>query len=239
MRVSEKALILQNIKHGDKKVILKLFSRGHGLLTAAVNIGQSKSSKIRSSSIMPLNFVEAELILKENKDIHLLTELSVYRAQPNLHQNMAKLSIAQFMQEVMLKTLKDQHGNAELFGFVEQCFDFLNHSNESFSNLHLFFLMELSKHLGFEPQSNRRDTDLYFNVREGRFTDTAMVWPFGLDKTQSAVFSELLRCDFFSTRFSREEKHLLLDVFLNYFAFHVPGFGVLKSPDVLKEVFND
>lgn len=239
MRVSEKALILQSIKHGDKKYILKLFSRQHGMLSAAVNVGQSKTSKIRSSAVMPLNFIEAELIFKENKDIHLLTELSVYKAQSNIHQHISKLSIAQFMHEVMLKTLKDQHEHAALFEFVEECFDYLNEANEGYHNLHLHFLLELSKHLGFEPQNNRNDSSLFFDVREGRFTETAMVWPFGLDQAQSALFSETLRCNFFTTRFSREEKHLVLDVFLNYFAFHIPGFGILKSPEVLKEVFND
>lgn len=239
MRVSEKALILQSIKHGDKKYILKLFSRQHGMLTAAVNVGQSKMAKIRSSSVMPLNFIEAELIFKENKEIHLLTELSVYKTQSNIHQHMSKLSIAQFMHEVMIKTLKDQHGHSDLYLFIEDCFDFLNGANEGYSNLHLHFLLELSKHLGFEPQNNFSSTNLYFDVREGRFTETAMVWPFGLDKEESAVFSEVLKCNLLAARFSREEKHLVLDVFLNYFAFHIPGFGILKSPEVLKEVFND
>jgi DNA repair protein RecO (recombination protein O) len=239
MRISEKALVLQSIKHGDKKYILKLFSKEHGMLTAAVNAGQSKTSKIRTSMVMHLNFVEAELILKENKDIHLLTELTVYKAHSDIHLHMAKLSLAQFMHEVMLKTLKDQHGHVELFKFIEGCFDFLNDAKEGYSNLHLYFLLELSKHLGFEPQNNFNETNLFFDVREGRFNETAMVWPFGLSKEESALFSEVLKCDFFAVRFSRDEKHLLLDVFLNYFAFHVPGFGILKSPEVLKEVFND
>ncbi len=239
MRVSEKAIILQNIKHGDKKNILKLFSNHHGMLTAAVNVGQSKTSRIKSSSVMPLNFVEVELILKENKEIHLLTELNVYKAQSNIYLNISKLSIAQFMQEVMIKTLKDQHGNAELFEFIDECFDFLNTSSEHFSNLHLHFLSELSKYLGFEPQNNYNTTNCYFDLREGRFNETAMVWPFGLDAAQSAVFSSLLKCDYFNTRVARDDKQLALDIYLNYFAFHIPGFGVLKSPEVLKEMFND
>jgi DNA repair protein RecO (recombination protein O) len=239
MRVSEKALILQSIKHGDKKYILKLFSQHHGMLTAAVNVGQSKTAKIRTSAVMPLNFVEAELIFKENKDIHLLTELNVYKAQSDIHQHMSKLSIAQFMHEVMIKTLKDQHGHADLFKFIEECFDFLNEAREGYSNLHLYFLMELSKHLGFEPQNNLNSSSLYFDVREGRFTETAMVWPFGLGKEDSVLFSQVLKFNLLAARFSREEKHLLLDVFLNYFAFHIPGFGILKSPEILKEVFND
>lgn len=239
MRISERAVVLQSIKHSDKKYILKLFSQQHGMLTVAVTAGQSKTSKIRTSTVMHLNFVEAELILKENKDIHLITELTVYKAHSDIHQHMAKLSLAQFMHEVMLKTLKDQHGHLELFKFIEESFDFLNEAKEGYSNLHLYFLLEMCKHLGFEPQNNFNETNLFFDVREGRFTETAMVWPFGLSKDESALFSEILQCDLLSARFKRDEKHLLLDVFLNYFAFHIPGFGILKSPEVLKEVFND
>jgi len=239
MRISEKALVLQNIKHGDKKHILKLFTQHHGMITAAVNAGQSKTSKIRNAALLTLNFVEAELIFKENKEIHLITELSVYKAHSDIHQHMSKLSLAQFMHEVMLKTLKDQHGHEELFRFLEDCFDYLNAAKEGYSNLHLYFLLELSKHLGFEPQNNYTSANLFFDVREGRFGETALVWPFGLGKEESNLFSSVLKADILLERFTREEKHLLLDVFLNYFAFHIPGFGILKSPEVLKEVFND
>jgi DNA repair protein RecO (recombination protein O) len=239
MRISEKALVLQSIKHGDKKYILKLFSQQHGMITAAVNAGQSKTSRIRTSSIMALNFVEAEIIFKENKDIHLITELNVYKAQSAIHREVSKLSLAQFMHEVMLKTLKDQHGHEELFKFIEGCFDYLNEAKEAYSNLHIYFLLELSKHLGFEPQNNYNSSDVFFDVREGRFSETALVWPFGIGKEESALFSNVLKNNLLTMRFSKEEKHLLLDLFLNYYAFHVPGFGNLKSPEVLKEVFRD
>jgi len=239
MRVSEKALILQSIKHGDKKLILKLFSQQRGMLTAAVSVGQSKTAKIRSSAVMPLNFVAAELIFKENKEIHLITEVSVYKEHSNIHKHISKLSIAQLMHEVMLKTLNNQHSHQELFGFIEECFDFLNDANSAYSNLHLHFLLELSKHLGFEPQNNFNSTNLFFDVREGRFNEMALVWPFGLDRRESELFSNALNGNILEGRYSKEEKHLLLDVLLNYFAFHIPGFGILKSPEVLKEVFND
>jgi len=239
MRISEKAIVLQSIKHGEKKYILKLFTQHHGTLSVSVNTSQSKSSKFRSSSIMPLNFVEIELLLKESKDIHVLSEMNVYKVHSAIHQNISKLSIAQFMHEVMLKTLKDQHSHEELFSFVEECFDFLNFSDEGHSNLHLFFMLELSKHLGFEPQNNFSTSSSYFDVREGRFSEMELVWPFGLKKEESKFFSQMIKSDLNLQRLTKLEKHFLLDVFLSYFAFHVPGFGNLKSPDVLREVFND
>ena len=78
MRVSDKAIVLQAIKHGDKKFILKLFTRQHGTLTVATSIGKSASSKIKSTSIMPLTLLDVELVLKQNKEIHQLSEASCY-----------------------------------------------------------------------------------------------------------------------------------------------------------------
>ncbi len=239
MRISEKAIVLQSIKHGEKKYILKLFTQHHGTLTVSVNTSQSKSSKFRNASVMALNFVEVEILVKQNKDIHLLTEMNVYKVHSNLHHQLSKLSLAQFLHELMLKTLKDQHGHEELFTFVEECFDFLNDSEEGYSNLHLFFMLELSKHLGFEPQNNFSIGCDFFDVREGRFSEIELVWPFGLGKEESKLFSKILTSDLNHEHLSKSQKHFLLDVFLTYFAFHVPGFGNLKSPDVLKEVFND
>ena len=63
MRVSDKAIVLQAIKHGDKKFILKLYTLNNGLVTASVALNKN----IRSSNIFALSLINVELILKQNK----------------------------------------------------------------------------------------------------------------------------------------------------------------------------
>ena len=238
MRISDKALVLQSIKHGDRKLILKIFSRQHGLLTAGLSYGRSGKSKIPASTVMPLNFIEVELLFKENREIHSLTEANCYHVHTHLHGNFSKLGIAQFMHEVLVKSLKEQHGNPELFDFVEGCFGFLNESESDFANLHLYFLLQLSKYLGFEPQNNYNDSSRYFDFREGMFSPAALVWPLGAGEQESQLLHSALKTELLKVRLSKNQKHQLLDCLLNYYGFHVPGFGNLKSLEVLKEVFN-
>lgn len=239
MRVSDKAIVLQAIKHGDKKLILKLYTQNHGLITAGVTIGKSPSSKIRNSTVLPLSLIEAEFVIKQNKEIHPLTEASCYTIHSNLHTSIAKLSIAQFINEVLIKALKEHQGNANLFEFIEVCLKYLNDAEENYTNLHLYFLIELTKYLGFEPQNNFNAQNKFFDCREGQFSSLSLVPPLGLSKEDSFLFSEFLKINALSTNFSNQQRQSILEALLAYYRFHVPNFNTLKSMEVLKEVFSD
>jgi DNA repair protein RecO (recombination protein O) len=236
MRVSDKAIVLQSIKHGDKKFILKLYTCHHGMVTVATSVGKTSSSKIKSSSILPLTLVDVELILKQNKEIHTLTEASCYYVSTTISTSLVKLSIAQFLNEILIKCLKEQGANVNLFEFIETCLKFLNDTQEDFINLHLYFLNELSKYLGFEPQNNRSTASPFFDCREGRFTPTSLAFPFGLDRTDSQLFSEFLKINSLKAGISNTQRQTLLEIFLAYYRLHVPGFNDVKSLEVLKEV---
>lgn len=236
MRVSDKAIILQTIKHGDKKFILKIFTRNHGTLTAATTVGKSASSKIKPSAILPLNLVDVELIVKQSKDIHRLTEASCYCVNMEISGSLAKLGIAQFLNEVLIKTLREQAANSHLFEFIETCLKVLNDTPEDYVNLHLYFLTELTKYLGFEPQNNYSVQSPYFDCREGRFSPVGLTMPLGLNKEDSVLFSEFLKTNSLKTRISNAQRRILVEILLAYYKLHIPGFNDVKSLEVLKEV---
>lgn len=236
MRVSDKAIVLQAIKHGDKKFILKIYTRQHGTLTVATNVGKSNNSKIKSSGILPMSLVDVELILKQNKEIHQLTEAACYYISTGVSDSLAKLSIAQFLNEILIKALKEQGANAHLFEFIETCVKFLNDTEKEYINLHLYFLTELTKYLGFEPQNNYSTTQRFFDCREGRFSELSLTLPLGLSEADSSLFSEFLKINSLRTSISNSQRQSLLDILLAYYKLHIPGFGDLKSLEVLREV---
>ncbi len=236
MRVSDKAIVLQSIKHGDKKFILKLYSKHNGLLSVATSIGKKESAKIKSSSILPLTLLDVEMVIKQNKEIHLLTEASCYYVYDSIHDSLSKLSIAQFLNELLIKSIKEQGSNSYLFNFIETCMKFLNDSTEEFINLHIYFLMELTKYLGFEPQDNFNQQNLFFDCREGRFSTMSLSYPLGLDKEQSLFFAEFLKINSLKVKLTNQQRQSLLEILLAYYRLHIPGFNEIRSLEVLKEV---
>jgi DNA repair protein RecO (recombination protein O) len=235
MRVSDKAIVLQSTRYGDKKYILKLYTKNNGLVNAAVVIGKSQSA-IKTSSILPINLLEIEVLLKQNKEVQQLREASCYCIFTNISSSLSKLSIAQFLNELLIKSLKEQTGNSYLFEFIETCFKYLNDADQDFENLHLYFMIELTKYLGFEPQNNYSQLNSYFDCREGQFSSHSLALPLGLNKEDSLLFSEFLKVNCLEQKLSNAQRQVILESLLFYYALHVPAFGYLKSLEVLKEV---
>lgn len=236
MRVSDKAIVLQAIKYGDKKYILKLYTGHNGLVTAVAVAGKAASAKIKSGSILPLTLVDVELVLKQNKEVHQLSEATCYCIHDRIHQSLSKLTIAQFVNEILIKSLREQSGNALLFEFIETCLKYLNDTEKGYENLHLYFLIELTKYLGFEPHNTYSPQFPYFDCREGRFSGLSLALPLGLNKEDSRLFSDFLKTNSLKEKISGANRQRLLEVLLGYYRLHIPGFNEIKSLEVLREV---
>ncbi|MEI6021258.1 MAG: DNA repair protein RecO [Bacteroidota bacterium] len=236
MRISDKAIVLQSIKLGDRKFIVKLYTKQQGLLTLACSVGKSSGAKIKFASIQSLNLVQVEMIVKQNKDVHQLNEATCYYVYDKISTSISKLSIAQFLNELLLKCLKEQQANAYLFEFIETCLCYLNDEEQHFTNLHLYFLSELTKYLGIEPQNNYSEQNKYFDCREGCFAAYSIASPLGLTAEESLLFSEFLKINGLQVQVSHAQRVALIDIFLAYYKQHLPAFNELKSLEVLKTV---
>lgn len=236
MRVSDKAIVLQAIKYGDKKNILKLFTREHGLLTVTCVLGSAPSSKIKSSTVLPLSLIDVELITKQNKEVHQLTEAACYYINTTISSSISKLTIAQFINEILIKSLKEQTVNVLLYDFIEGCLKYLNESEDDHINLHVYFLMELTKYLGIEPSNNHSTASPYFDCRDGRFSSANLAFPLGLDLDDSSLFAASLKTNCLTEKLSNLQRKRLLNILVNYYQVHMPGFNQVRSLDVLHEV---
>lgn len=238
MRVSDKAIVLQSIKHSDNKFIIKLYTYNFGLLTAGAALGRSAGSKVKAVHLFPLSIIDVELIVKQNREVQQLTEAAGHTANQAISGSLAKLSIAQFMNEVLIKCLKEQHPNHHLFEFIETCLGYLNDSEENYVNLHLYFLTELTRYLGFEPQNNYSLNEPYFDCRNGGFSPMSLAFPLGLNKEDSFLLAEFLKINCLQTSISNKQRSTLLEILITYYRLHLPGFTQINSIEVLKEVMS-
>ena len=237
MLVKTEGIVLQNIKYADKKIISKIYTKHYGLLTTHVVIGNSNLSKVKLSTILPLHQVEIGLTIKQNREVQQLNEARSTFVYNNLMRDYNKLAIAQFINEILCKCLKEQNANEELFNFILGAYKWLDEEESNFNDFHIYFLFELSKFLGFEPHNNYSIDTIYFDTREGKFTQLSVSFPMGLDKQQSKLFLNLFEEDLAKRKFNKTERAELLECLLAYYKMQVAGFNELKSMAVLKELF--
>ena len=185
---------------------------------------------------MTLNLIEVEINIKENKEIQILTEANSFYIYTNIHNDFKKLSVVQFINEVLNKTLKEQVGHSELFQFIASSLIRLNETTSSVSNFHHYFLLELLKYFGIEPNNNFDAENKYFDCREGKFSPMELSFPIGLNKPDSELLSKVLSEETLAEKLSSAQRQALLEGILAYYKFHIPGFNDLKCLEVLKEI---
>lgn len=236
MQVKDQAVVLQSIKYADKKNIVKFFTKNHGIVTCLARISKSNSSKLKPSGLMNMNLVEIEFIHKQNKEIQVLTEVNCIHIYNSIHKHIHKLSILQFINEVLSKTVKEHEAQTELFNFVWHSLINLDEMNESVANFHHYFLIELLQYFGFEPHNNFDANNLYFDCREGKFCGVEFPGPIGLNKYSSEVLHNALSTDLLHQKLNNAQRADLLESLLTYYRIHIPGFNELKSLAILKEI---
>lgn len=237
MQIKDRAIVLQCVKYADKKHIVKLYTEHHGVLSCSARVSNSSSSKIKTSSLIPLSILEVDIIAKENKDVKTLVEANAAFIFTELHFDLNKISIAQFLAEILNKVLKEQIGQTELFDFIAKQMVVLDSATKNFSSFHIHFLIDLLDHIGLSPNNNFDNTNKFFDCREGKFTPLELPFPNGLNESSSELLSQLLRDKDPDHTLDPASRNMLLDTLLAYYRYHIPGFNEIKSWDVLKEVF--
>ena len=233
-------IVLHNIKYADQKIISKIYTKDFGLISANITVGSAPKSKIKAGVIQPLTQIEFVLSLKENRDIQQLSEIKCLFVYTDLQSNFSKLCIAQFLNEILYKCLKEQTPNDSLFNLICDTYQWLDKSTEGYVDAHIYFLFELTKHLGFYPSNNRTASLCYFDTLEGRFCETTKSFPMGFDHWQSVLFSDLFSYSISNQKtITRTERIALLDCLLHYYKMQIPGLIEIKSYNVLQEIVNE
>jgi len=229
-------IVLHNVRYADQKIISKIYTRDFGLLSLHVQVGNSPKSKIKAAVIQPLSQIDMVLSLKENKEVQQLTEARCNYVYSHIPTEFLKLSIAQFLNEVLYKCLKEQSRNEDLYQLITRSYQWLDASEDGFQDLHIYFLFELTKHLGFYPSNNRNNYERFFDTREGRFLPVSQSFPLGFDEQQSSLFAELFTHNLRNQKqFQKHERQSLLDCLMAYYKLHIPGLSEFKSYQVFRE----
>lgn len=239
MLYTSQGIVLHNIKYADKKIISKIYSKEFGLLSANIHVGHNLKSKIKVGVVQPLTQIEFVCSLKENRELQQITEVKCTFVYTGLQLNFNKLCIAQFLNEILYKCLKEHVPNEELFELICNTYQWLDTIEEGYQDLHIYFLFQLCKHLGFYPKNNRTASESYFSTLDGKFEHSIKSYPLGFDGNQSKLFAELFDHTIFNPKkFSRQERTILLECLMSYYKMQVPGLSEIRSYAVVQEMMN-
>ena len=240
MLVKTKAIVISSLKYQEKSLIVKCFTLSDGLKSYFVPNAFSAKKSSRSfgtkmAYFQPLTLLEIEANHKNKGTLEHFKEIKLSTAYYTINTDVIKSTMVIFLSEILHHSIQEEEKNENLFIFLESALLWLDNHEET-SNFHLILMLEVTKFLGFYPDTSEIGGK-HFEMKDGFFTPFLGIGC--LSEHETHLFKKLIDLKFDSNQkvFAGVERQMLLKILLEYYAIHLDGFKKPKSLDVLKEVF--
>jgi DNA repair protein RecO (recombination protein O) len=242
MLTKTKAIVIKTIDYSENSVILKCFTEQFGLQSYLINGVKNKKGAIKPSHLLPLNLLELDVYHQLNKNLQRIKELKCQPILNNIHYDLLKSSIGIFMGEILNKTIQaENQADKNLFDFLYTIIQYLDLTQQSLANFPIYFMLQLSQYLGFNPKLNYSEINDSFDLEEGVFKPSLFGDIKVVESNLSSQWFELCKVNldsFSQIEINKSQRHELLDHVMLYFKIHMEGFNELKSNKVLVEVLS-
>lgn len=236
--------MLHTLRYGDGGMVAHVLTDVHGRQSFMVQGVRSKRGHGNKAALLqPMFLIDFEGLASHRLEMHRFRELRA--AVPlRIPLDVRKSTVALFMAEMLYRLVREVEPNSPLFEFVWSAVEALDGLEDrgAAANFHLWFMVGLSRHLGFFP-GNEWSPGRWFDIREGVFTTFI---PLHGHFTQGNA--ELLArfmyppegglSDFLcSLNLNRERRNEFMTSMLSFFGYHLDAVRDIRSVEILREVF--
>ena len=235
------AIVLHNIKYGDSKMIVDMFTRAHGRMSFVVSIPKSSKSKLRKQFFQPLSMLSLEYDYRPKVQLQKIRNVALFHPYSSLPFDIDKLTVGMFISEFLYHSLYGEQQNEQMFDYISDSLMWFDSSPSPTANFHLVFMMRLSLFLGFYPNLDDFVPGCVFDLRSGSFSSVAPLYSDYLLPDEASQMSLMMRMNYSTMhlfKFTRAQRNRLLDVIVQYYRLHIPGFPDMKSLDVLRNIYD-
>ncbi len=238
MLISTKAIVISKLKYGDNDLIVKCYTEQFGIQSYLLRgVLKSKKGKLKTAYFQLLSQLEIIVNYRENRSLQSINDAKPLAFYQSMHTTITKSAIVMFLAEVLSSILKEEEQNQTLYTYLETTFLWLD-TNDDFSNFHLLFLLNLTKHLGFYPDLKHSNLE-YFNLEAGSF-QSKKVNNYCITGAKLVQLKQLLGIHFDALNtinINSKKRQEFLNMILLYFELHLGSLKRPKSLQVLNQVF--
>ncbi|MEO1012213.1 MAG: DNA repair protein RecO [Bacteroidota bacterium] len=238
MQVTTQAIVLTSLKYGDTSLIVRAYTLSDGLKSYLLKgVLTSKKGKLKSAYFQPLTQLELVANHRNKGTLERIKEARIGYPYQTLHRDMTKNGVTLFLAEMLGNSIHEEERNEGLFHFLKASLQWLD-THGKMANFHLFFLLNLTKYLGFYPDTLNGDSP-YFDLVEGEFVERPTGNPVLTDKNLDFL-KQFLGINFdalHTIAMNQTDRLELLKSLILYYELHLQGFKRPKSLAVLNEVF--
>lgn len=236
-----RGIVLNTLKYGESSIIAHILTDVAGRRGYMVQgLGKGKgASRGKGALFQPMFLVEFVGLEDSKMQLDRLKEITLAEPLQSIPFDVRKSTIALFMAEILYKLIREVESNSPLFDFVYDSVVALDRMNEGVYNFHLWFMVHLSRHLGFYPSGDYSE-GMIFDIESGSFSSTLPQSGLYVNADNSLLLNKLLESspeDVATIALSRIQRKEFLSSLLAYFGYHLDTIHSISSLRILSEVF--
>jgi len=234
---SSEGIIVRSLKYGESSLILDIFSSDQGIRSYIIGGVRSQRARTKASMLQVLNIVNFVAYDKGGDKLNRIKEINYAHIYTSIPFDVVKGSLATFLIEICRKAIRASDAYEHLYNYIVKGLIHLDNTKEGLAHFHILFLIGLAKRLGFEMNNNYKpgEEDL-FDLKEGRFTDMVSDHTLGMDRDLSFHFYNYLS-KHLPYKVGKNERKVILNQLVDYYRYHIEGFGELKSLSVINTLY--
>lgn len=238
MLFKTRGIVLKNTNYSESSVVVQIFTEKFGLQSYMVNGARKPKAKIGTMLLQPLFLLDMVVYHTEKNTLQRIAEARQLPHFQTIPYDIHKSAVLLFLNEILCKSLRQQAADEPLFNYVFNAIAWLDSTEKMPANFHLYFLLKLSRFLGFNP-APPKPGHVFFDLKDGVFCQTLPPHPFTLQDPHAAYFAELLQCAFerlTTLRIPLADRRFLLHKIIDFYRLHIDNLGEIKSHAILEEV---
>ncbi len=238
-----KGIVLRNIPYGETSLVVTIFTELFGLQTYMVNgVRTTRKSSAKANHFQPGAILFLVVYHNDQQSMQRIKEFTWDFLYQHVLSDVIKNSIALYMVELLHKCLKQPEPNAPLFYFFEDMLLQLDSAEKTVAaNYSLFFSLQLPYFFGFRMNDDDVGEQNILDLEEGNFVMTQPDHPHFMEGEHAQITAQLLKVmqpqELDQFKLNHDTRRKLLLHYQDYYALHIPDFGVMKTLTVLQEVF--
>ncbi|MEY4875915.1 MAG: repair protein RecO [Bacteroidota bacterium] len=227
-------IVLKTIPFRESSVVATIYTEKFGRQSYLINSIRTSKGGGKAALLQPLTVLDLVVYKHEQKKLERISEMKPAFHFQQITFDVVKNTMAFFIAELLYKAIHEDENHQELFDWVVEQLQYLDAEPKISASFHLQFMLDLCRHLGFYPNVLHDNTHLYFDMQNGISTDEIPSHLHYLKGDDCILMNKfLIDTESINNRLQRKR---MLQIMAEYFTLHIPGFGKLKSPDVLESV---
>lgn len=234
-------IVLRTLKHQESNLITTVFTREQGRMSFILKGFRTARGRQKYSYFQPLSIVEIIYQERPNRDLHTIREGRLVHLLHTIQTEPIKLSLGLAMMEIFYDTVKEAGPDENLYHFIKNLILVLDLADRRLIHFFLYFLVHLTKHLGFFPSDQSEQLKgCSFDPKTGIISRSEKNDRTAQLLRQFLYAKDSLLPDETSAQqilFNSEEKRELIRELFVYYQWHIDGFQYPQTMKVFAEVF--